>query len=282
MKSEKINIISLLSGAFLYLVLFSQTGIAQSKFSGNASVQFLGGNAGGGHYVSTYVYGGLRYQEERFNLSLNIPVVLNSDGSFTQVGGIFVPNGHNDGDEDHGGMFHDGSMMEDGTGMMSSLDVGLGDLYLYGSYKLVMQKDVLPEISLDGYVKFPTATPGMNIGTGKYDFNIAVSLRKTISRFLFYTQIGYLFLGKTDNAEVVDPVTFSIGAGVLLGSGNHGLFVGYDSYSTIVRGFASPKQIAIGYSYYVNPDLSYSFITSFGLNDSTSDFSLSGGINFGI
>jgi len=280
------NVAVILGGALAFLIVFSNASIAQGSFMGNATLQVVGGNfLDGAHYVSTYVYGGLRYQEKRFNLNANIPIVFAGNGSFTQVGGIYIPNRH-DG-EDTGGMWHDnsndhGSMMDDTNGMMSSLNPGIGDLYLYGSYKLLLQENALPEFSLDSYIKFPTATSSLNIGTGKFDFNLAVSLRKTFNRFLFYTQLGYLFVGKTEGTDVVNPVTFSIGIGVYPGNGNHALFLGYDSYSTIVKGFASPKQIAIGYNYIVSPTLSYSFISSFGLNNSTSDFSLSGGINFGI
>ncbi len=269
-----------------FLISLSNVSIAQGSFIGNATLQVVGGNfSDGTHYVSTYVYGGLRYQEQRFNLNVNLPIVFASKGSFTQVGGIFIPNTHNG--EDTGGMWHDdsvndGSMMDDTNGMMSSLNPGIGDLYLYGSYKLLLQGYVLPEVSLDGFIKFPTATTSLNIGTGEYDFNVALSLRKTFNRFLFYTQLGYLIVGKTEGTDVANPVTFSIGIGVYLGNGNHALFAGYDSYSTLVNGFVAPKQFALGYSYIVSQVLSYSFISSFGLNNSTSDFSLSGGINFGI
>lgn len=269
-----------------FLVVFSKAGIAQGNFMGNASLQVVGGNfSDGTNYVSAYVYGGLRYQEQRFSLSVNLPIVFTGNGSFTQVGGIFIPNRQNG--ENAGGMWHSGSnghggMMGDTGAMMSSVNIGVGDLYLYGSYKLFLQQKVMPEISLDGFIKFPTATSSLNIGTGEFDYHIAASLRKTYDRILFYTQIGYLIVGKTEGTDVVNPVTFSIGMGVYLGNGNHALFAGYDSYSTIVNGFAAPKQFAFGYSYIVSPTLSYNFITSFGLNSSTSDFSISGGINFGI
>ena len=280
------NVAVILGGALAFLIVFSNASIAQGSFMGNATLQVVGGNfSDGTHYVSTYVYGGLGYQEQRFNLNANIPIVFAGNGSFTQVGGIYIPNRH-DG-ENTGGMWHGnsndhGSMMDDTNGMMSSLNAGIGDLYLYGSYKLFLQENALPEISLDSYTKFPTATSSLNIGTGKFDFNLAVSLRKTFGRILFYTQLGYLFVGKTEGTDVINPVTFSIGIGAYLGNGNHAILAGYDSYSTIVNGFAAPKQLAIGYSYIVSPTLSYSFISSFGLNSSTSDFALSGGINFGI
>lgn len=274
------------SGLVFFLISLSNVSIAQGSFIGNATLQVVGSNfSDGTHYVSTYVYGGLRYQEQRFNLNVNLPIVFASKGSFTQVGGIFIPNRHYG--KDTAGMWYDesnmyGSMMDDTNGMMSSLNAGIGDLYLYGSYKLLLQENVLPEISLDGFIKFPTATTSLNIGTGEYDFNVALSLRKTLNRFLFYTQLGYLIVGKTEGTDVTNPVTFSIGIGVYLGNGNHALFAGYDSYSTLVNGFVAPKQFALGYRYIVNQLLSYSFISSFGLNNSTSDFSLSGGINFGI
>lgn len=280
------NVALILGGALVFLIGFSKMSVAQGGFWGNATLQVVGGNfSDGAHYVSTYVYGGIRYQEQRFNLNVNIPIVFAGNGSFTQVGGIYIPNRHNG--EDTGGMWHDdsgthGSMMDNTHGMMSSLNAGIGDLYFYGSYKLFLQENALPEVSLDGFIKFPTATTSLNIGTDEYDFNVAVLLRKTFNRFLFYTQLGYLIIGKTEGTDVVNPVTFSIGIGVYLGNRNHALFAGYDSYSTIVNGFASPKQFAIGYSYIISPTLSYDVISSFGLNNSTSDFSLSGGINFGI
>lgn len=286
MNKRSNSIALILGGALVFLIGFSKISIAQGSFMGNATLQVVGGNfSDGAHYASTYVYGGLRYQEQRFNLNVNLPLVFAGNGSFTQVGGMFIPNMHSG--EDTGGMWHNdstthGSMMDDTNGMMSSLNPGIGDLYLYGSYKLLLQENVLPEISLDGFIKFPTATTSLNIGTGEYDFNFALSLRKTFNRFLFYTQLGYLIVGKTEGTDVVNPVTFSIGVGVYLGNGNHALFAGYDSYSTIVNGFAAPKQFAIGYSYIIGPTLSYDVISSFGLNNSTSDFSLSGGINFGI
>jgi len=285
MKKRGINIVFNMSGALLFLILFSKVSIAQNNFMGSASVQLVGGNfSDGSHYVSTYVYGGLRYQEQRFNFNLNIPLVFAGNGSFTQVGGIYIPNKHNGNDSEgmwHNGSNSHGSMMTSG-GMTSSVNAGIGDLYLYGSYKVFLQENDFPEVSFDGYVKFPTATSSLNIGTGKYDYHLAVSLRKNFNRFLFYTQLGYLIVGKTAGTDVVNPVTFSIGIGTYLGEGNHALFAGYDSYSTIVNGFASPKQFALGYSYIVSPALSYNFIASFGLNNSTSDFSLSGGIYFGI
>ncbi len=287
MNKRNNNIVLILNGVLVFLIGFSKISTAQGSFMGNANLMVVGGSfSDGTHYVSTYVYGGLRYQEQRFNLSVNLPMVFAGNGSFTQVGGIYIPNRHN-GENDTGGMWHNesnnqGSMMDDTNEIMSSSNVGIGDLYFYGSFKLLLQENALPEISLDGFIKFPTATSSLNISTGKYDFHLAAPLRKNFKRFLFYTQLGYLIVGKTEGTDVVNPITFSIGIGVYLGNGNHALFAGYDSYSTIVNGFASPKQFAIGYSYIVNPTLSYNIISSFGLNNSTSDFSISGGINFGI
>jgi hypothetical protein len=195
---------------------------------------------------------------------------------------MYIPNGNGN---DTGGSMHgsggQGSMMNGSEGM-SSLNAGIGDMYLYGSYTLVKETNSLPAFSTDGFVKFPTASNSLNIGTGKFDFNIAMSARKYLGTFLIFVQVGYLFLGNSDESDIENPITFSAGIGNNLGGGDHLLLVEYDSYSTIVTGFASPKQLSLGYTYLINYKLGYTMIGSVGLNSSTSDYIISAGFNFNL
>ena len=93
-------------------------------------------------------------------------------------------------------------------------------------------------------------------------------------------QAGYLFLGNSNESNIENPITFSVGIGNNFGGSNHLLLIGYDSYSTVVTGFASPKQLSLGYTYLISTKLSYTMIGSVGLNNSTSDFTVSAGFNF--
>jgi hypothetical protein len=258
--------------------------MAQNKFTINTSLSIIGGNSSdNSHSNSYYLYGGVRYQAQDYYLSLNLPLVFNSSASFTQVGGLFIPNdnGNNSvGEGLHGSGDH-GSMTDDGHSMLPR-NAGIGDMYLFGSYNILKETSSFPGIFTDGFVKFPTATSSLNIATGEFDFNLAVSARKFINTFSFYVQTGYLFLGNADQAEVENPITVSVGVGNSFGNGNHLLLLGYDSYSTIVAGFASPRQISLGYTYLISPKLSYLMIGSVGLNKATSDYTISAGFNFGI
>lgn len=256
---------------------------AQDSFSFNTSLTAVGGNlSDGSHNIAYYLYGGFRYQAQDYYLSLSLPFVFNSSGSFTQLGGMYFPNGNGSGNNTGGGMHGtggQGSMMNGSLGM-SNLKTGTGDMYVYGSYTLVKESNSLPAFSIDGFIKFPTASSSLNIGTGKFDFDLAVSARKFIGTFSFYLQTGYLFLGNSAEANIENPITFSAGIGNNFGGGNHLLLIEYDSYSAIVTGYASPKQLSLGYTYLISSKLGYTMIGSAGLNNSTSDFTISAGFNF--
>ena len=270
---------SIFSAIILLILIGAFSSIAaQDRFSISTSVTAVGGTLSDGtHNNSYFLYGGLRYQAQDYYLSLSLPLVFNSSGSFTQVGGMYFPNGNDDGNNIGGGMHGSGgkgSMMNGGLGM-SDVNAGIGDMYVYGSYTLVRETNSFPGFSTDGFVKFPTASSSLTIGTGKFDFNLAVSARKFFGTFLFYVQAGYLFLGNSSEANIENPITISAGIGNNFGGGNHLLLIEYDSYSTIVTGFAAPKQLSLGYTYLINTKLSYTMIGSVGLNNSTSDFTIS-------
>jgi len=270
---------SIFSAIILLILIGAFSSIAaQDRFSISTSVTAVGGTLSDGtHNNSYFLYGGLRYQAQDYYLSLSLPLVFNSSGSFTQVGGMYFPNGNDDGNNIGGGMHGSGgkgSMMNGGLGM-SDVNAGIGDMYVYGSYTLVRETNSFPVFSTDGFVKFPTASSSLTIGTGKFDFKLAVSARKFFGTFLFYVQAGYLFLGNSSEANIENPITISAGIGNNFGGGNHLLLIEYDSYSTIVTGFAAPKQLSLGYTYLINTKLSYKMIGSVGLNNSTSDFTIS-------
>jgi hypothetical protein len=274
----------LIVGTILLLCGYSVTAYSQERVFINTSLSAIGGNrSDGAHQNSYYLYGGLRYQAQDYYLSLNLPLVFNSSGSFTQVGGMYIPNGNNEegvGEGLHGSGGH-GSMTDGGHSMLPQ-NVGIGDMYMFGSYNILKETRSFPGIFTDGFVKFPTASSSLNIGTGEFDFNLAISARKFVSTLSFYVQVGYLFLGNADEANIENPLTLSLGIGNSFGNGKHLLLLGYDSYSTIVAGFASLKQVSIGYTYLISPTLSYLMIGSVGLNSSTSDYTISAGLSFSI
>ncbi len=268
MKNRK-YIISL----FMFTMFANGFLLGQGKWYANSSLQMIGSSfQDGSNHNSFYFYNGLRYQTQGLSLSLNIPLVFGSDNTFTQFGSSYIPNNNNNNfnySEDHMG----------GDGM-TSLNVGLGDLYLNGSFQFLKESKNMPAFSAEGYVKFPTATESLGIGTGKLDAQLALGLRKFINHFSLFAQIGYLFLGEIEGSEIINPYTLSLGVGYAFGYGKHSILLAYDSYSTIIQGTASPQQIALGYNYLIKNGLYFTAIVSNGLNNSTSDYTVSGGLNF--
>jgi len=266
---------------FTFLVLNKTN--AQSKWYVNTSIQTTGSTfSDGSNHNSFFLYGGLTYQAQKLYLSLSLPVVITQNNTFTQIGNTFLPNNHM-GDNSSNNFFNRfGHMNNQNGNMTTNTNVGLGDLYLNSSFQVIDENKILPSFSIDGYVKFPTASSEIGIGTGKFDFQIAVGAKKYINNFSLFAQFGYLFLGEVEGSEVLDPFTFTFGIGYTFTNRKHSLLFGYDSYSTIIQGAASPKQLALGYNYLINNGFYISAIAAAGLNSSTSDYTFSIGLNFEI
>lgn len=118
----KIQSDSIFSAIILLILIGAFSSIAaQDRFSINTSLTAVGGTLSDGtHNNSYFLYGGLRYQAQDYYLSLSLPLVFNSSGSFTKVGGMYFPNGNDDGNNIGGGMHGSGtqgSMMNGGLGM---------------------------------------------------------------------------------------------------------------------------------------------------------------------
>ncbi|VAX21360.1 hypothetical protein MNBD_IGNAVI01-1484 [hydrothermal vent metagenome] len=260
----------------LLLIVFviSNVALAQDSWYYSPSLQMVGSDfQDGSNHNSFFLYNGLRYQTQSFYLSLSIPIVFGNSNTFTQLGSTYIPNGSENNDFDHGGN-------HTGNGGMNSTNIGFGDTYLNGSLQVIHETKFLPAFSIDGYIKFPTATASLGIGTGEFDSQIALGIRKFVNRFSFFGQFGYLFIGDAEGASTINPYTISLGVGYMFGYGKHSILLAYDSYTTIVQGFSSPKQLAFGYNYMINYGLYFTAIVSAGLNSSTSDYTISGGLNF--
>lgn len=230
---------------------------AQGKWYYYSSLQVYGSSQQNDSYL---LYNGIRYQTQNLYLSLNIPLLFNHNNSFNSNEQSISEN----------------MMNQENMGLFNNIE--LGDIYINGSYKIVNESKSFPSLSLEGYAKLPTAPADNYIGSGSTDFQAAVGLRKILGSFFFYGQIGYLFFG-TQDENILNPITISSGIGYAFGSGKHSILLAYDSYSTVVQGTESPKQIAVGYNYMINKGLFLNFISSKGLNSSTSDYSLSGGVS---
>jgi len=267
---------------FLFLWLINDVNlIAQDRWYTNTSLQMVRGQSqDGSKNNSFYFYNGLRYQAQMFSLSLNLPLVFRGSSSSTQIENPIVQQLLKS--EANTNDITEPSAVNDGMMSASDFNIGIGDLYLNGNFTLLKESDYLPALYIGGYVKIPTATSSFNIGTGEFDYQGSLGLRKYFNRFSVYAKVGYLVLGRVEDAEISDPITVNVGLGYRFDGGRNSILLAYDSYSTIIQGVDSPEQISFGYSYALSKSMFITTIVSKGLNDSTSDYTVSGGISFEI
>lgn len=244
---------------FLILISISVSIFSQHRIMFESSVQYLKNNFNSENNI--YFYQGLRYQTQDFNLSLSVPLVLGGEdllGFGNSMGGFM------------------GSSTTSSNGVLS----GLGDIYLNGAYVLLGESSGFATLSLEGYVKFPTAANELNIGTGEYDYLAGVSLSKFINNIYLYARFAYLTIGSNElTGEVKNPFSYSLSIGYLFGHGNN-IILAYDNYSEIINGASSPEQIALGFGRVMSNRMGMSIITYYGLSEVSNYISVSMGMQY--
>jgi hypothetical protein len=281
MRNLKIHFLLILLATF-WGVLPSGTAslFAGGKWSVNGNVQFTRGNYTFETSTSIYyLYGGIRYRTSRWSLSATMPVIAQNSDLVTSSGGGSLP-AMDHGNEGSSGSHHGGGM--NGEGMSSFMEAGLGDFYLYGEYGLLTEQAVLPFVSATLKLKVPTAGTGNNFGTGEFDYGLGFVLRKSISMYIGFVDLGYWFLGDPPGASYKDPFTFGAGVGRFLGYGRYALMLYYGSYSNILPEYESNRQISLGLNYRINTQLIFTVISGAGLSETSPDFILSSGLEWSL
>jgi hypothetical protein len=274
-----------------YLLIFFSAGITamygQSRWSVNSSLQYASGNYLSDQQLhSWYLYGGIRYQANDFYAALSIPFIASNGQNVSQFGNIYIPNHMGSGSSGMTGTGGrpGGHMMGGGNLVTSSSteNYGLGDLYFYAGYNILNSFTSPVGLSADGYIKFPTASTSNGFGTGKFDFSLSGTLRKNFGSYLVYASGGFIYLGNPDSVTYNNPVTFNAGIGKFFGNGDLSVLLSYSMYSKILDIYQRPQQVSLGLNIMSNDKMTYTFIGSAGLSNSSPDFVLSAGIKYNL
>ncbi|MFQ6674528.1 MAG: hypothetical protein ACE5GH_07070 [Fidelibacterota bacterium] len=263
---------------FLFVVSGAQ---ARGTWSISSSVQ-----ATQGSYIfdtstmAVYVYSGLRYRTRKWNLSASLPMVAQNNDRVTRTGGMFLPTGQVHHSEGQSGTPHHGGSMTGSSTTTSELKVAMGDLYLYGELELFSEWFKRTSVSLGAQMKFPTASPNTNYGTGEFDYGLGLSVRKRSGSFAGFADIGFLAIGDPDGVTYRDPVTVGGGLGRVFGKGRFSFLLYYQRYSRILPGYDPPREVSVGLSVKLNSRSTVSLMGLSGLSETSPDVSVSGGLEW--
>ena len=272
------------------VILFNGVSFAQEGWSVSTGIQFSGGNYYFNNYSKLFsFYGGVRYQSEYFSVNITAPIIFSNNNLLSQSGGMMLPIGGNSSNNNNmmgsntssgntGGMMggsSGGSMMgSNGSnsnsympGSSSSMNskIGLGDIYLSGNYQFYSDYENSFTALINYQIKFPTASGMTNIGTGKYDYGVSVTLRKGFDSYLTIVDLGYLNIGDPTGITYNNPFTYGIGFGKYFNDGNSSLLLYYQGYTEIVSGYAAPQQLSLGFNHQLNSKLTLTLIGGAGL-----------------
>ncbi len=239
--------------------------------------------------TTTYnFYGSLRYQTRRWNASLTVPVI-SQNNNLVSSGGMFFPGQSSAsggmGGGSMGGSRRGGGMMPGYTPTVttqSQYQTGLGDIYVNGRYTLWSERPALPALAVSGQIKFPTANPDKNFGSGKFDFGYSLNFSKRIRRTALFADVGYLALGDPTGIEYMNPFTYGLGLGYFWGSGKMSGLIYYQGYSKILEGYDAPRQAALGFYFHTTPKTTLSFTVTKGFSNTSPDFAAGIGISHNL
>jgi hypothetical protein len=231
---------------------------------------------------SFYIVNGLSLSGEPGRISFSVPYVIQSTPwiSYSEGGGIPT-----------GGTQH-GMVGGQGTGSPGMQDmarkrrnrVDLPDTVSYrtgsfsdptvsGSYFLYGRTSGSTSINLNASVKIPLSNPESGFGTGAWDAGAGISLLQRVGAFYLYGDFTYMWMGDMDDLELANPVYFSAGVSRSLGGGSWMLSSSFRASTSIIEGYDPPMSINFGLGYFISSRFSISSSVSFGLTESSSDFS---------
>src|SRR6266511_3076965 len=133
---------------------------------------------------------------DRFELRLTVPYIRQTSQTVTLTGGGVAVR----------------KDKKAQAAQATDTESGLGDVLLRGSYILLQEQDVWPEVTPYFKIKFPTADEDRGLGTGEFDETFGVDLAKRLVDGLFgYVGLAYTFIGSPPGSDLKNSFGWSVG-----------------------------------------------------------------------
>ena len=161
------------------------------------------------------------------------------------------------------------------TSSSAETEDGVGDVLLKGSFVVLRDEGLIPEVAPYVRIKFPTADEDRGLGTGEFDETIGVELSKRLSeRLTGHLSLSYTFVGDPPDLELRDSFGWSIGADYAVTS-PISVFAYLEGSTAIDASQQDPLELRVGAEFRVTKALSLTGAVSRGLSDGSADWGLS-------
>lgn len=237
---NKYNILLKCLIAASIMVIPSLGGAEEMHYSLGTGLEFTSGTYGTGSRTNTvYIpFTAVVYPTERFDFSVEIPIVYQSNNNVITTLGSAMHGGQSTANSSAASSTTGTGMMGGSSGMSGGMGQGgLGDITIKTGYILATEKELMPQIRPNVFLKFPTADKNKALGTGEYDAGAALELWKWLDNWCTYTEVGYVLQGKSSDIPLKNYLYYTVGTGyqitdafrtMLLLKGSTETFVGAD------------------------------------------------------
>jgi len=155
---------------------------------------------------------------------------------------------------------------------------GLGDVLLRGSYVLLQEQDVWPEVTPYVKIKFPTADEDRGLGTGKFDETFGVELSKTfLERFTAFLGVAYTIVGSPAGSDFDNSFGWSVGAAYAVAR-PFSVFAFLDGATAISSAQEDPLELRVGAEWRITNVVKLTGAVTKGLSDGSADWGISAGL----
>ena len=148
------------------------------------------------------------------------------------------------------------------------------DPNLYANLKLYTSKTGSSTIRLNTALKIPMADPTDGYGTGEWDYGAGVSFSQRLGSFFFIADMMKWWFGDLPDLKLQDPWAYSAGLGLSFAETKWLINTSYSAYTEIIDGFEPPQTLTLGMGHLLSNRASLNGNVSFGLTESSSDFSV--------
>ncbi len=248
---------------FFLSVIFTQ----QTKAAGwTLSTSFSYNN---GYYIynkavqTYYMNLGMRYNSGNLMISGYVPFIFQND--------IFADSTPSD-------QFQNNHMVDDPNG--HNYNSGIGDVFLYGEYRLLQPLRALPTVYVTAQVKIPTSASLSLFSTGEFDFGAGLALRQWFGTYYGFINGGYLYLGNPPGINYQNPFSFGIGAGKFFSHGRYSVNLYFRTYTEIIDAVEPPRQASLGFSAALSRGTLLSLYLIKGFGESSPDFAFTAGLEW--
>ncbi len=194
---------------------------------------------------------------DRFTLSLTVPFVRQTTQTVVRTGGgVAVRRGQQ------------GKQTEE----------GVGDILLKGSYIVLREQPLLPEVAPYLTLKFPTADEDRGLGTGEFDETVGVDVGKRLVGGLSgFLGLSYTFVGEPSGTDLRDTFGWRVGAAYTVIQ-PLSVFASLEGATAITPGQEDPLELRAGAEFTLTKTLGLTGSVMKGLSDGSADWGISAGL----